>query len=100
MRIPRPSVPVALWLIAASLFLALMAERATTPVLSRDDYITLLANCGASGRPVEEAVRALGMSERAWGRSVTRHASDPALAIELEQRLARVPDTSSTTLMR
>jgi len=62
----RPSTPVLLWLLAASAFVALLAERATTPILSRDAFVSLLVDCGTSGRPIDETVRALGLSERAW----------------------------------
>jgi hypothetical protein len=94
----RTAAPYLLWLAGAGLFLALMAERATTPVLSQTAFITLLTECGASGQPIEEAVRAVGLSERAWGRSVARHASDLATANGIEQRLAAIHTQSQTTV--
>lgn len=87
----RNAAPIALWMTGAVLFLALMAERASTPVLSREQFVSVLAECGASGRPVEDTVRAMGLSERAWGRTVSLHAADPATANLLQQRIAALP---------
>ena len=87
MRFPKISWPIALWLLGATTFMGILAERASTPILSRDAFVALLVDCGSSGKPVEDAVRAMGLSERAWGRSVSLHAADPRVAAELEQRL-------------
>lgn len=84
------SWPIAVWLLLAGTFLGILAERASTPVLSRDAFVSLLAQCGSTGKPVEEAVRAIGLTERAWGRTVSLHAADPRTAAELESRLALV----------
>ena len=94
----RTAAPYLLWLTGALLFLALMAERATTPVLSRTAFINLLTECGASGQPIEEAVRAVGLSDRAWGRSVALHASNPATANAVERRLAAIHAESATAI--
>lgn len=92
----RTAAPYLLWLAGGLLFLALMAERASTPVLSQTAFVNLLTECGVSGQPIEEAVRAIGLSERAWGRTVARYASAPATANAIEQRLAAVPPETET----
>ena len=85
------SLPVVVWLVGASLFVAVLVDRASTPAMSQDAFVALLAQSGASGKPVDEAVRALSLSERAWGRTASRYAADPAVARDLEERLARLP---------
>lgn len=100
MRLPKLSLPAVLWLLGAVTFVGIMVDRANTPVLSQEAFVSLLADCGASGKPVEEAVRAMNISERVWGRTVSRHASNPQVAEELETRLARLPEAAPTVFVR
>ena len=87
-NLPVLQWPVLLWLAGAGLFVGLLVERANTPILTREAFVSLLAQCGASGQPIPDSVRALGLSERAWGRTVSTYAANPEVARELEQRLA------------
>jgi hypothetical protein len=70
-----------------ALCVALFVERASTPIPSREHYVAVLVAAGQTGRPVAEIARGLGVPARAWGRAVSRYASDPTVIDDVVRRL-------------
>ena len=78
-----------LW-IGILVFLAGLFARSTDPTVSREDYVSILAEAGTLGHDVHSVVSAHGISRRSWAWSAWRHEADPTIPRDIEVHLLRL----------